>query len=113
MGCKFFIIPFNVGRRWGSGKYWSSRDSSKSGDFAQRDLRSGIFAATKIPFQNKNEIKFSQSEILSISQEDLLEKIITKECRKLSSGGFDEIKKYYKKNFNTDISSISPGLMKM
>jgi hypothetical protein len=72
-----------------------------------------IFAESKTPFKSKNEFKISQSELLSISQEDLFDRVISKECRKLSSGGFDIIVKYYKKNFHIDVSIMSPGLRKM
>lgn len=72
-----------------------------------------IFAKTKTPFKSKNEIKISQSELLSISQEDLFDRVISKECRKLSSGGFDAFVKYYKNNFHIDVSIMFPGVRKM
>ena len=79
------------------------------------DLIKDAFELTKEPFK-KNDLKIdmSHAEILSItSAKNFYDKIISKECRKLSSAGFDEIIKYYKKHFKIDLSSFYPQKAKM
>lgn len=74
-----------------------------------------IFILTKEPFK-KQDIKhqFSQGELLSLdSTTSILNMIINKECRKLSSGGYNDIVKYYKRHFNIDIGSFHPGNRRM
>lgn len=70
-----------------------------------------IFVTTKEPFKDQGiQLSFTQSEILSSdSMSHLLSKVINKECRRLTSGGFLEIIKYYRTRFNIDLPSISPG----
>jgi len=74
-----------------------------------------IFLVTKEPFKKQHsKPEFSQAELLSMnSPADIFDKIINKETRKLSSGGFNIIIKYYKDNFQINLSDISPGLTKM
>lgn len=69
-----------------------------------------IFFITKEPFKKEHIlIEFKQSDLLCAkSTTDIFNKIITKEIRKLSSGGFNEIIKYYKKTFSIDIAEINP-----
>lgn len=79
------------------------------------DLVRDAFLETKEPFK-KQDLMFqlSQAEILSIkSTANFFNKVINKECRKLSSSGFNEILKYYKKHFLIEMSSFSPGKSKM
>jgi len=47
------------------------------------------------------------------STTSIFDMIINKECRKLSSGGYKHILKYYKRNFNIDIGSFHPGNRQM
>lgn len=79
------------------------------------DLVKDAFLTTKEPFKKQDlKIDMSHAEILSIkSPGNFYNKIINKECRKLSSGGFDDIVKYYKRHFDIELSSFSPGLKKM
>lgn len=69
-----------------------------------------VFFITKEPFKKEHIlIEFKQSDLLCAkSTTDIFNKIITKEMRKLSSGGFNEIIKYYKKTFAIDIAQINP-----
>lgn len=58
--------------------------------------------------------QLSQAEILSIkSPASFYNKVINRECRKLSSSGFSEIVKYYKKHFQIEVSGFAPGKNKM
>jgi len=70
-----------------------------------------VFVTTKEPFKDQGvQVNFTQSEILSAdSMTHLLSKIINKECRRLTSGGFLEIVKYYRNRFNIDLPGIPPG----
>jgi len=79
------------------------------------DLFRDVFIITKIPFKDQSKIhEYSQSQILSIkSTSELFNQIINKECRSLSSGGFNEIIKAYKKRLDIDLLHISPGKQKM
>jgi hypothetical protein len=54
-------------------------------------------------------VELKQSDILSAkSTTEIFNKIINKELRRLSSGGFSEIVKYYKKTLLIDIAEIKP-----
>lgn len=79
------------------------------------DLIRDIFIETKEPFKKQDIIvNFNQAELLSIkSPADIFNKIINKETRKLTSGGFNDIIKYYKKHFDIELSSFTPGKTKM
>ena len=70
-----------------------------------------VFATTKQPFNDQGiQVSFTQAEILSVdSMSYVLSKIINKECRRLTSGGFTEIITYYRTRFDMDLSSIPPG----
>ena len=70
-----------------------------------------VFVTTKEPFKDQAvQVNFTQAEILSVdSTSYILSKIINKECRRLTSGGFTEIIKYYRVRFNIDLMSIPPG----
>ncbi len=69
-----------------------------------------IFTETKQPFRTNNIIEFQHQELLSYkSLTEIFTKIINKECRQLSSGGFDKIIKYYKTKFNLDLNSFFPS----
>lgn len=79
------------------------------------DLIRDAFLENKEPFKKQDiHPQFSQAELLSLrSPAQLFNKIINKECRKLSSGGFGEIVRFYKKYFDIDIGSLHPGLTTM
>ena len=79
------------------------------------DLVKDAFLETKEPFKKQDHIfQLSQAEILSInSPSSFYNKIINKECRRLSSSGFTEIIKYYKKHFDIQLSGFAPGKSKM
>lgn len=74
-----------------------------------------IFVVTKSPFMDKSiRIDLSQEELIANnSPTKIYSKIINKETRKLTSGGFSEFIKYYKKRFDIDLSQIHPGYKKM
>lgn len=74
-----------------------------------------IFISHKEPFKKENIIlEFKQSDLLSIkSTADIYNLVISKELRRLSSGGFNEIVKYYNKTLKIDIANIYPGFKVM
>lgn len=74
-----------------------------------------VFFLNKHPFKDQDSpISFTQAEILSISSLSyVLSKIINKECRRLTSGGFTEISKYYRSHFDVDLYTIPPGKVAM
>lgn len=74
-----------------------------------------VFVVTKSPFMDKSIIiEISQEELIANSSPTkILSKIINRETRKLTSGGFNEFIKYYKKRFEIDLSQIIPGYRKM
>jgi len=75
------------------------------------DTLRDIFLKTKRPFYDQNsKVDFTQAELLSSkSISTVYSKIINKECRKLTSGGFNEILKYYRSRFHIDLAAIPPG----
>lgn len=79
------------------------------------DLVRDAFLETKEPFKKQDLVfQLSQAEILSIkSPANFYNKVINRECRRLSSSGFNEIVKYYKKNFKIDLAGFMPGKSKM
>ena len=74
-----------------------------------------VFMISKQPFKDQAiQINFTQSEILSAeSMSYVLSKIINKECRRLTSGGFSEVMKYYRMRFDVDLGNIPPGKARM
>lgn len=61
-------------------------------------------------FKTKEVISFTAEEIISYDNiTEIFEKLITSDCRKLSSGGFNKITDYYSSKFKLNISSIFPG----
>ncbi|WP_269537244.1 hypothetical protein [Cerasicoccus fimbriatus] len=76
------------------------------------DLIKDVFLVTKAPFKDKSVThEFSQEELIALNNPaKIFNRIISKETRKLSNGGFSEIIKYYKKRFDIDIGSITPGI---
>ena len=79
------------------------------------DIFRDIFILTKIPFKDKSKFhSFKQDHLLSINSiSELFNEIINKECRSLSSGGFEGIIKAYKTRLKIDLLSITPGKQKM
>ena len=79
------------------------------------DIFRDVFIITKIPFMDQSKVhQYNQSQLLSFkSTSELFNQIINKECRNLSSGGFNEIVKAYKKRLDIDLFHISPGKQKM
>ena len=74
-----------------------------------------IFLETKEPFKrNDLKLELNHAELLSIkSTAEISSKIINKECRKLTSAGYDDIAKYFKKHFEIDLNSFTPGKSKI
>jgi len=61
-------------------------------------------------FKTNEPISFTTAEIISYdSITEIFEKLITRDCRKLSSDGFIKIMTYYNTKFKLNISSIFPG----
>jgi len=79
------------------------------------DLIRDTFLESKVPFKKQDiTYQFSQAELLSLkSTSEIFARIIKKECRKLSSGGFIDIIKYYKRHFEIDLADFAPGKSKM
>ncbi|MFA6261445.1 MAG: hypothetical protein WC760_08255 [Bacteroidia bacterium] len=79
------------------------------------DLVRDAFLESKEPFKKHDNIQqISQAELLSYkSTTEISSKIINRECRKLSSGGFLDIIKYYKRYFDIDLANFAPGRSKM
>uniref|UniRef100_UPI0025FCE0CE hypothetical protein n=1 Tax=uncultured Chryseobacterium sp. TaxID=259322 RepID=UPI0025FCE0CE len=74
-----------------------------------------IFKQTSEPFKsNIKRIELNYSQILNISSvSQLRNQLLNKETRPLSSTGYEDVVKYYKKQLGLDISSIGVGLEKM
>ncbi|WP_370408190.1 hypothetical protein [Tenacibaculum dicentrarchi] len=69
-----------------------------------------IFTESKIPFKTKNTITFQHQELLSLkSLTEVHSKLISKDCRQLSSGGLDKIIKYYNSKFKLNLNSFFPS----
>lgn len=70
-----------------------------------------IFVETKKPFRDQTaQAGFTQAELLSArSISYIFSRIINKECRRLTSGGFAEVIKYYKSRFGIALASMPPG----
>lgn len=65
-------------------------------------------------FKTEEIISFTVSEIISFNNiAEIYEKLITRDCRKLSSGGYKKIIAYYNSKFKQNLSSIYPGLKVM
>lgn len=79
------------------------------------DLIKDAFLINKEPFKRQDvSPSFTQAELLSVhSTAEIYNKIINKECRKLTSGGFLDIVKFYRKYFNVEMGNFFPGLSKM
>lgn len=61
--------------------------------------------------KNATKIDFTYQELLSFENTTkITEKLIKKECRKLSSGGFIKIVEFYKRVIGIDIKGIDPGM---
>ena len=71
------------------------------------DMLRDVFIHTHVPFKKQDSlIEFSVGEILSTSSlDDLQNKILSRDKRRLTSGGLLETEKYYKKIFEIDFSN--------
>lgn len=73
-----------------------------------------VFVTSKEPFKEQVQLQFTKAEMLSASSMAyVLSKIINRECRSLTNGGYGEIVRYYKKRFGLDLGSLSPGRLVM
>jgi hypothetical protein len=74
-----------------------------------------VFKHTTEPFfSNEKTIELNHSQILNFdSLSELKNMLLQRETRPLSSGGFDDVVKYYKKQLKIDISGLGPGVTKM
>lgn len=68
------------------------------------DLIRDVFILTKEPFKrNDLKLELNHAELLSISSTaEIYSKIINKECRKLTSSGYEEIAKYFRRHFDIE-----------
>ncbi|MEX0958779.1 MAG: hypothetical protein WDZ63_05780 [Burkholderiales bacterium] len=66
------------------------------------DIIRDVFVVTKAPFMDGTVvIQMTQEELIANStQTQVLSRVINKETRKLTSGGFSEFIKYYRKRFD-------------
>ncbi|AZA52123.1 hypothetical protein [Chryseobacterium sp. G0201] len=74
-----------------------------------------VFKQTTEPFKsNIKRIELNYSQILNISSvSQIRNQLLNKETRPLSSTGYEDVVKYYKKQLGLDISSLGVGLEKM
>lgn len=74
-----------------------------------------VFKQTTIPFRsNEKRIELNHSQILELTTiRELRNMLLNKETRPLSSAGYEDVVKYYKRQLGIDISSLQPGLQKM
>lgn len=79
------------------------------------DVIRDVFVVTKSPFMDKSvRLDFSQEELIANNTPTkIYGRIINRETRKLTNGGFNEFIKYYKKRFGIDLSRLGPGYGKM
>lgn len=78
------------------------------------DAIKDVFVLTKTPFMDGSEVVFHKNELLANGgAARIYQKIIDKETRAISSGGFIDFAKYYKKKFDIDFSQIRPGIAEM
>ena len=70
-----------------------------------------VFVISKTPFMDPSlRIEMSQEELIANnSPSKIYKRIIDRETRRLSSGGFKAVIKFYKRRFNIDLPAISPG----
>jgi hypothetical protein len=62
-------------------------------------------------FKSKEAILYTREQLASFSSmDDLQNALIDKDCRQLSSGGFQEITKFYKNKLDVDYRSLHPGI---
>lgn len=70
-----------------------------------------ISQRTSKPFLTDSRIEMSQSQFLTIQQSGgVLSFIVSKKLRQLTSGGFDEIRKWYSKDLSIDILADGQSL---
>lgn len=74
-----------------------------------------VFKQTTIPFRsNEKRIELNHSQILELTTiRELRNMLLHKETRPLSSAGYEDVVKFYKRQLGIDISSFQPGLQKM
>jgi len=74
-----------------------------------------VFKQTTIPFNSDHKrIDLNHSQVLQLTTiRELRNVLLHKETRPLSSAGYEDVVKYYKKQLGIDISSLHPGLQKM
>ncbi len=69
--------------------------------------------ATSVPnvFESDDHLDVSRRELFSFqNMRELLMYVVNKDCRALSSGGFNEITKYYKNKLGIDYRPLTPGI---
>ena len=70
-----------------------------------------VFSQNKSPFLKDGTFEYHLGELLSCSDiSELHEKYIEKQCRNLHSGGFEDIKKFYKSRFNIDFNHFNTSI---
>lgn len=72
------------------------------------DLIDEISKRDITPFNEQTPIEFTKGQVLNTpSISDLKNEIINRDLRRLTSGGFIEIRKYYQKKFKIDFNSLN------
>lgn len=72
------------------------------------DLIGEIFLRDKSPFEEQNQIEFMKGKILNASSiREIQDEIISRDTRRLTSGGLAEIKKYYSSKFKIDFGKFN------
>lgn len=72
------------------------------------DLIQEISKRDTTPFNEQAPVEFTKGQVLnSPSIADLKKEIISRDLRKLTSGGFTEIRKYYQKKFQIDFNNLN------
>lgn len=75
------------------------------------DLVAEISKRDLTPFEENAPIEFFKNQILNTPSIKVLhETMISKDVRNLSSGGFQEVKKYYWRKFKIDFNTVVPNI---
>ena len=73
-----------------------------------------ISARSREPFLSDGRLDFSQEQLLAIdAEEGVFHHIVKKTLRRLTSGGLKEIRKFYQKNLDTDLTPDTAGFAKV
>lgn len=78
------------------------------------DLIGEIFKRDKTPFSEQVPIEFMRNKVLNLSDIKYLhDELIQRDKRRLTSGGFNDISKYFKGKFNIDFKKFPISIKKL